>query len=696
MSTTGTPNHLVSERSPYLQQHAYNPVEWYPWGDEAFERARREDKPIFLSIGYSTCHWCHVMERESFEDDATAKLMNELYVNIKVDREERPDIDQVYMTAVQAISGHGGWPLSAWLTPDLKPFYVGTYFPPRPMYGRPSFSDALMQLHDAWKNDRAKIDRSANAISDAVAHASAVVEDPTRTDIDPAIVDACYAQLEQSYDERYGGFGPAPKFPRPSIFEFLLRHHHANSPGASTRALAMTVHTLQMMSSGGMYDQLGGGFARYSVDAEWRVPHFEKMLYDQGQLVATLADVYRITGEPYFANIIRHTIEYLERDLMVSDPDAPGYGTFYSAEDADSEGEEGTFYVWTLSELAEHLSERERLAVESYYGFTTAGNFEHGKNVLHTSSTLDDVARRIGATDVGEVERLLADARAKLFEVRSRRIRPGRDEKVLTSWNGLMISGLARAATALDEPRYAELAATCARWIITNMRDDRGRLMHRMKDGEVRIPGFLDDYAFLAQGLIDLYEATFDESFLESADTLVRDANALFWDEEGGGYYMTSGDDPSVLFRSKSDHDGAEPSGNSVMAQCLLRLGRLFYDEDYTTKAERTIRMFTVRVESYPTAMPLMVAAALTNARPPRQIVVATAAGDPDGTSRLRRQLHASYQPDTALVLVGPDGPGAWLAARMELVASMRPVDGRSVAYVCENLTCSAPVATLD
>jgi uncharacterized protein len=681
-------NHLLHEKSPYLQQHAYNPVEWYPWGEEAFDRARREEKPIFLSIGYSTCHWCHVMERESFENEETARIMNELYINIKVDREERPDVDQVYMTAVQAISGQGGWPLSAWLTPELEPFYVGTYFPPRPMYGRPSFTDALMQLHNSWMQERDKVFRAAKSIAAAVTSASEVVEDTTRTTIDPGVVEACYTQMAGSYDERHGGFGNAPKFPRPSMFEFLLRYHYHHD---SERALEMTAHTLRMMSAGGMYDQLGGGFARYSVDAEWRVPHFEKMLYDQGQIIASLADTYRITREERFADVIRHSIEYLGRDLMVSDRDADGYGTFYSAEDADSEGEEGTFYVWTKSELAEHLDDAERSAIEHYYGITEAGNFEHGKNVLHTSATLEQVALRM-EIDQSEVEQLLASARAKLFAVRERRARPHRDEKVLTSWNGLMITGLAKAASALDEPRYAAMATTCARWILENMRDVSGRLMHRMKDGEVRIPGFLDDYAFLAQGLIDLYDATGDEAMLQAADALVRDAGTLFWDEQGGGYYMTAGDDASVLVRSKSDHDGAEPSGNSVMAMNLLRLGRLFYDEEYQAKAERTIRMFTARVEQYPSAMPFMVAAAMEHARPPRQIVIASAADDPDGAARLRREAHAAYRPDTMTVVVPPAGPGEWLTRRMEMVAAMRPVNGRSVAYVCENLTCQAPV----
>ncbi|MEO5929545.1 MAG: thioredoxin domain-containing protein, partial [Candidatus Kapaibacterium sp.] len=479
-------NRLINEKSPYLQQHAHNPVDWYPWGEEAFEKARREEKPIFLSIGYSTCHWCHVMERESFESEETARLMNELFVNIKVDREERPDVDNVYMTASQAINQSGGWPLSAWLTPDLQPFYVGTYFPPKPAYGRPSFRDALLSLHDAWVNEHEKVLRSAKAIMRAVTQGS-VVAAPADQRVDTApIIELCLQQLERSYDQRRGGFSAAPKFPRPVIIEFLLRYHHERGNDA---ALAMALHTLRAMSAGGMYDQLGGGFARYSVDVEWRVPHFEKMLYDQGQLLAAYADAYRITGDAGLAGTIRQTIAYAERDLM----DASG--AFYSAEDADSEGEEGTFYVWKLAQLRDLLAADELEALVPYYGITEEGNFEHGNNVLHTSATLALVAQAVGKSE-DEVDALLRSAREKLFAERVGRIRPHRDEKILTAWNGLMISGLAKSSAALGDPRIAELARRAADHMIATMNRD-GRLMHRLKDGEVRFDAYLDDYAFL-------------------------------------------------------------------------------------------------------------------------------------------------------------------------------------------------------
>jgi uncharacterized protein YyaL (SSP411 family) len=509
-------------------------------------------------------------------------------------------------------------------------------------------------------------------------------EEGATAETDPAIIEGCYRQLEQSYDPRYGGFSGAPKFPRPAIFEFLLRYYsERNEP----KALEMTLYTLRMMAGGGMYDQLGGGFARYSVDAMWRVPHFEKMLYDQGQLVAAYADAFRITGDGELARVIRHTIEYLERDLMHES------GAFYSAEDADSEGEEGTFYVWREGELEEALEPEEFRAVSRDYGITGEGNFEHGKNVLHTSATVEEVAQEMGVTG-DAVKGLLASAREKLFAIRSKRIRPHRDEKILTSWNGLMISGLAKAAAALGEERYGRLAMGAADMLMTTMNVD-GRLMHRLKDGEVKFDGYLEDYAFFTQGLLDLYEATFELKYLKEADRLAREAVRLFWDETGGGFFMTSGDDPSILVRSKSDHDGAEPSGNSVMAMNLLRLGRLFYDDDLLAKAGRTISLFTARVARYPLSMPLMIAAALSLSHPPRQIIIA-ASPDADDTARLIGQAQRRYHPDTALVLVPAGGADAWLVERMPTVEGMEPVDGRAAAYVCEDFTCQRPVMELE
>jgi len=672
------PNRLIDEKSPYLQQHAYNPVEWYPWGEEAFERARREDKPIFLSIGYSTCHWCHVMERESFEDEETARMMNEMFVSIKVDREERPDVDGVYMTAVQSLTGSGGWPLSAWLTPELKPFYAGTYFPPRPAYGRPSFRNVLTALHDAWVGQRDKVERSAAAILDAIVEQSVVAGGGEAANLRETI-DRCYEQLERSYDPRYGGFGSAPKFPRPVTLEFLLRYYREYG---TERALDMVSHTMRRMASGGMYDQLGGGFARYSVDAFWRVPHFEKMLYDQGQILSVCADLVRLTNDRELMRLVRQTVDYLVRDLT-----APN-GLFYSAEDADSEGEEGTFYVWRLDELRRALDDAEFRAVERYYEISEEGNFEHGKNVLHIGADIETVANEIGESPE-RTAALLESARVKLFVLRSNRPRPHRDEKILTSWNALMISGLARVSAALDEPEFARIAIRAADTLVSTMNVD-GVLMHRLKDGEVKFDGYLEDYAFLAAALIDLYETTFEIRYLKEADRLVRRANDRFWDEDGGGYFMTTGDDPTVLIRSKGDYDGAEPAGNSVMALNLLRLGRIFDDRDFLERADRTVGMFASRLEKVPVAMPLMIAAAVTASHPPRQIVIA-ASDDAEETARLIRQVHDACIPGTALLLVGPDGPDEWLAERIDTLNGMRGIDGHAAVYVCENFVCRAP-----
>lgn len=674
-------NRLINEASPYLQQHAHNPVDWYPWGEEAFDRARREGRPIFLSIGYSTCHWCHVMERESFEDKETAMLMNDLFINIKVDREERPDVDHVYMTASQALTGGGGWPLSVWLTPDLKPYYVGSYFPPRPAYGRPSFRTALQSLFNAWADNRDKVLESAQGLTKAIAAGSALDVDPSTPLVDPVeLARHCFIGFERIYDAERGGFGGAPKFPRPSIFEFLLRYHVI---AGNAHALDMTLTTMRHIAQGGIYDHLGGGFARYSVDVDWRVPHFEKMLYDQGQLLATYADAFRITREPWIETTIRKTIAYMERDLL--DPS----GLFYSAEDADSEGEEGTFYVWTTGELREGLAELEFETVRHHYGITEEGNFEHGKNVLHTTAALSDVAARMRMS-IDAVAGNLQSAHEKLNAIRARRARPHRDEKLLASWNGLAISGLARSASALGDTRYADLAEQGGRAMMERMVVD-GELFHRMKDNQVAIPGFLDDYAFVALGLLDLYEATFNAAWLRHAERLAQRAVDLFGDADSGGFFMSRGDDPSILVRGKVDHDGAEPSGNSVMAHILLRLGRLLHDDTLTAAGRATIDFFIRHIGGHPTMMPLLIGVALTDTRPPRQIVIA-ASDDPVDTARLVAEARARYRPDTQLLLVPPSGVDPWLGRKAPELAGMAPVDGKGAAFVCQNFVCERPV----
>ena len=685
-------NRLISERSPYLQQHAYNPVDWYPWGEEAFTRACEEDKPIFLSIGYSTCHWCHVMERESFEDTETAELMNQFYINIKVDREERPDVDAIYMAAAQALTGQGGWPLSAWLTPDLKPYYLGTYFPPRSMYGRPSFREALSQLRSAWDNERERVEKSSRAILQAVQRGAEITDHDLPSISRTAesnryskLADLCFERLSNSFDEIHGGFGSAPKFPRPAVLEFLLYYYYHTD---HIEAKEMTLKTLSAMASGGMYDQLGGGFARYSVDAEWKVPHFEKMLYDQGQLLALYADAYRLTGNESYAKTIHQTVDYLRRDLQGEK------GGFFAAEDADSEGEEGKFYVWTISELEEVLNVDELQAITLRYGITDSGNFEDGKNVLHTTMTLEHVAEEM-ETPKSRIEELLAQAISALFTVREQRVRPARDEKILTAWNGLTISGLAKAGAALSDNSILDDAEQAARMIQEHLIVDH-KLMRRSAEDEVRFLAYLDDYAFLIQGLIDLYEGTFNVEWLQEADRLTQQAIELFWDERGGGFFMTAeGIDPHLLLRAKSDHDGAEPSGNSVMALNLLRLTNLFDDEQYRNYAERTTHLFAHRVAAYPDIMPLIIAAGLLLEKPSGTIVIASSDSDRDGAKRLIEQTQRRFRPYTSVVVTSLMKEHQWLNQRAPFISKMKPVEGESVAYVCRDFVCNAPTTSL-
>ncbi|MCB0711982.1 MAG: thioredoxin domain-containing protein [Ignavibacteriae bacterium] len=693
-ATKAQPNRLLNERSPYLQQHAYNPVDWYPWGEEAFEKGRSEGKPIFLSIGYSTCHWCHVMERESFEDQTTADLMNELFINIKVDREERPDVDAIYMSALQALTGQGGWPLSAWLTPELKPYYLGTYFPPRSMYGRPSFREALRQLRRAWDEERDRVLSSSEAILNAVQRGAEISDAgiPTVVERSPEetftpLAELTFERLKGTFDEQFGGFGSAPKFPRPTLIDFLFRYHAISG---EEDGLKMALFTLKRMASGGIYDHVGGGFSRYSVDAEWRVPHFEKMLYDQGQLLSLYAEAYRITGDPQLAETIRQTVGYLRRDLQDES------GAFYAAEDADSEGEEGKFYVWKVSELQPLLSDRELQALTLRYGISDNGNFEGGTNILHTSTSIQHISEELGIPDT-EVANLLNSAKQKLFRVREKRVRPSRDEKIVTAWNGLAISGLAKCGGALDDATMREDAERVATVLLERLTVE-GRLMRRMAEGEVKFPGYLDDYAFFAQGLLDLYEVTFNERWLREGERLIREAITLFADQVGGGFFMTAeGSDPNLLVRAKSDHDGAEPSGNSVMAMNLLRLGRLFEEPTYRELAERTIRLFTHRITEYPDIMPMMVSASIALTRPSGTIVIAVSEADQEGTERLMKQVRRKFLPYTSVVVTSEGSEQTWLAERvLPSLAEMKPVEGFSVAYVCENFTCKAPTTSFE
>ncbi|HET6510897.1 MAG TPA: thioredoxin domain-containing protein, partial [Candidatus Kapabacteria bacterium] len=508
-SPTRKPNHLASEKSPYLQQHAFNPVDWYAWGDEAFARARTEQKPIFLSIGYSTCHWCHVMERESFEDDTVAAYLREHFISIKVDREERPDVDAIYMAAVQAMSGQGGWPMTVFLTPDLDPFFGSTYFPPEPKFGRPSFLQLIQKISEMWTNDHASLIESSKALTDAIKGGDKTGAGQELLSKD--VVDHCYTYFDRSYDPHEGVWGNAPKFPRPVQFEFLFNYYFNYKV---ERAKEMALFTLRKMANGGMRDQLAGGFHRYSVDMYWRVPHFEKMLYDNAQLAHAYVDAYQISKDQFFADVASDTIDYVLRDMTSPE------GAFYSAEDADSEGEEGTFYVWTSQEIRDMLDPFDAKLALYYYGFAPQGNFEHGKNVLHVSHTIAEAASAFEVSE-DEIRASLTRARKILHEARAKRQRPHLDDKILTSWNGLMIGAMARTGAVLNKPEYVSAAVTAGDAIWDKLRKP-GELLHRYRDGEAKYPGYLETYAFYIRGLLDLYGATLDTKWLLRAVELQK------------------------------------------------------------------------------------------------------------------------------------------------------------------------------
>jgi uncharacterized protein len=688
-------NRLGGEKSPYLQQHAHNPVDWYPWGEEAFALARERNVPIFLSIGYATCHWCHVMERESFEDEATAALMNRYFVNVKVDREERPDVDRIYMTYVQASTGSGGWPMSVWITPDLEPFLGGTYFPPQARPGAPGFPLLIERVHEAWKTEPDRIregaSRTLNAIAEAVARGPVDPDDSVSYDTD---AEAGFEWFRKAFDAQRGGFGGPPKFPRVATFHFLLRHY---ARGGDAEAARMVLTTLREMARGGIWDHLGGGFHRYSVDAQWHVPHFEKMLYDQAQLATIYLEAAQLTGEgglgeegfggeglggegngDDFPDVARAILEYVLRDM--TDPDTGG---FYSAEDADSlvaEGgeakAEGAFYVWTDTELRARLGDDYALFAD-HYGVRPSGNASDphgellGKNVLHRARGLDKAAQ-IHKLEPDEVRTRLDHCHRTLLTVRNRRPRPLRDEKVLCAWNGMMISAFARGYQVLRDPRYLEAATRAARFVREALFDaDRDRLLRRWCGGESAFDAYLEDYAHLATGLVDLYEAGFDEQWLRWAEALTDRAVALFHDGDHGGFFATAADDESLLLRLKDDYDGAEPSGNSVMVACLGRLAVALDRPDLRDLASATVRSFGATLRSQPHGLPQLLAAAGLVQRPTAQVVLAGDVGDA-AFEALARAARGGYAPDQ--VLVHEDSP---------LVS----------AHVCRDAVCHEPTA---
>ena len=711
------PNRLAQEQSPYLLQHANNPVDWYPWGPEAFEAAKTRGKPIFLSIGYATCHWCHVMERESFESEGVARVLNQDFVSIKVDREERPDVDRVYMTFVQATTGSGGWPMSVWLTPDLQPFYGGTDYPPSSQYGRPGFVDVLKEISRAWRDDRLQVVKSASEIVDRLAAMSRGQDQ--RRQVGEAALQRTLQQFQQAFDGKRGGFGDAPKFPRPSELLFLMREHKRT---ADDVPLAMVAQTLRQMALGGMRDHIGGGFHRYSVDGSWRVPHFEKMLYDQAQLVLAYLEAAQATGDPFFAQIAEDTLQYVRRDMTDEK------GGFYSAEDADSippphhDGAhaavsasapaprhkmEGAFYVWTAEEIRQQLG-ADADVFEQRYGILPNGNApfdpQHefvDKNILYTAQSIADVSRRTGKGP-GEVAEALMRARQILFDARELRPRPELDDKVLTAWNGLMIAAFARASRVLgggimghdntEDPTTFDLlnAVAAASFIRYNMWDPASRtLLRRYRAGDAAIEAYAEDYAYLIFGVLEVFQTTGDPEWLAWARQLQARQDELFWDAEAGGWFSTTGSDPSVLLRMKEDYDGAEPAPSSVAAFNALTLARLTGERAYEERAAAAIEAFGGRLEDMGRAVPFMAAALSTSLAEAEQIVIVGHANG-DDTRAMWLAANKEYRPFSVIMLVDPLEQAA-LAAEMPWVAGMKMIDDRATAYVCRGFVCDAP-----
>ncbi|MFY9725894.1 MAG: thioredoxin domain-containing protein [Bryobacteraceae bacterium] len=692
-------NRLALEKSPYLLQHAHNPVDWYAWGAEAFAKARAEDKPIFLSIGYSTCHWCHVMERESFENESIAAQLNRDFVSIKVDREERPDVDRIYMAFVQAVTGGGGWPMSVWLTPELQPFFGGTYFPLEDRWGHAGFSNVLTQIAQAWRGDRQRIAESAReAVSQL--EKSAAFDGPSpgsRPAVDYPVLDSGFFVFRRTYDSEMGGFGQAPKFPRPAVFEFLLRYHARTG---NREALEMTLQTLRKMAEGGLHDQLGGGFHRYSVDERWFVPHFEKMLYDQAQLATTYLEAFQITGDHSFAQTARRIFDYVLRDMTSPE------GGFYSAEDADSaispeepavKGE-GAFYIWSADEIRQVVPAPAAEWFAYRYGVAEGGNVVNdphaefaGRNILYQAATVEETAEQFGRP-LEEVRAALDKAKAALLAARAARVRPHLDDKILTAWNGLMISAFALGGTVLEEPRYAAAARRAADFTLSRLfQPETGRLLRRYREGEAAIPAFLEDYALFTQALLDLYEAQFDRRDLEWAVRLAEKQSALFEDSAGGGFFHSPAGDPSLVLRLKEDYDGAEPSGNSIAILNLLRLAQVTGRAGFRASAERALAAFAPRLAHAPVALPAMLTACEFYLAEPRQIVI-VGTRDAAGTRDLLRAFHTRFVANRIVLLVDTEETRRALAAAIPAIEFMQPAGGSPSAYVCRNYTCQLPI----
>ncbi|HKY29838.1 MAG TPA: thioredoxin domain-containing protein [Pyrinomonadaceae bacterium] len=668
-------NRLINETSPYLLQHAHNPVDWYPWGEEALARARNEKKPILLSIGYSACHWCHVMEHESFENEDIAALMNENFVNIKVDREERPDLDQIYMNAVQMMTHHGGWPMTVFLTPEGVPFYGGTYFPPEDRHNMPGFPRVLISLAEAYRDRPEDVAQTAASVVKELQRLNSA---RVSTDLLAAeLLDAAYRGIIKNYDPVHGGFGGAPKFPPAMALEFLLRTYHRTG---RPQALEIVAHTLRKMAEGGIYDQLGGGFHRYSTDARWLVPHFEKMLYDNTLLSRIYLHYYQLTREEWARRIAEGILDYVVREM--TDP----AGGFYSTQDADSEGEEGKFFVWTTDEIKTLLGEDDARLFTSYYNVTEGGNFE-GKNILNVTRSLQEVAAE-NKVPIDEFAASLRRSRAKLFEVRERRIKPSRDEKILTAWNGMMLASFAEAAAIGGREDYLEIARRNARFVLDELRKD-GLLLRTYKDGKAKLNAYLEDYAFLSDGLLTLYEVTGELEWIEDALAIVKTMIEEFWDEQEGGLFYTGKSHEALIVRSKDYFDNATPSGNSVAAEVLLRLGALTDNEDYRRLAVSILRQVAEPMRRYPSGFGRMLGALDFHLGTPKEIAII---GDPElnETRALRQEVWNHYLPNKVIAQSAPDDSRS--AELIPLARDRGLNNDRPTAYVCEHYVCREPV----
>jgi uncharacterized protein YyaL (SSP411 family) len=682
MSPAASANHLVNETSPYLRQHAHNPVDWYPWGEEALRRARELDRPIFLSIGYSACHWCHVMEHESFEDQEVAGILNEHFVSIKVDREERPDLDQIYMTAVQLMTGQGGWPMSVFLTPELEPFYGGTYFPPTDRYGRPSFKRLLQAIVNAWQTRRDAVASQAGQLAENIRRTSQLAGEPG--DLDDSLLRKAASDLGRRFDRQFGGFGAAPKFPHPMDLRLLLRcWERFGDDGARD----MVLLTLDHMARGGMYDHLGGGFHRYSTDERWLVPHFEKMLYDNALLVPAYLEGFQVAGDPFYREIVEQTLAYVLREM--TSPEGP----FYSSQDADSEGEEGKFFVWSAAEVEQVLG-KELAEVFSYaYDVTPEGNWE-GHNILHRPKSEEQDARLLGR-DVPVLHDLLAQARQKLFEVRERRIKPGRDDKVLTAWNGLMIGAFAQAAQVLSKPDYAVAGARAADFILRRMRSADGRLFRTWSQGsEPKLNAYLEDYAYLLDALVSLYEAQFDARWIADALDLARVMIDQFWDPDVGAFFYTGRDHEALLVRTRDGTDSSTPSGNGMAAMALLRLAALTGRRDLEDKATATLRAFHGLLTSTPAAAAQMLLALDFHLGPAQEFAVVGSFDDREMQQTLAL-IRAGFRPRTVTAARQPDKPPSPPQELIGLLEGKVAV-GKVTTYICRNFACQAPLVGAD